>query len=111
MLLLIPIIVAALLLPIFANFFGAFKLVLRKSGFLRPGFLFLGPGIFYLSALSMRLNGCGVIALGIVLIGLKGVKTRLENSLYLGVDHFFDYFIKVIELPAAFFHFYSHRGF
>lgn len=105
---LVPIIAAALLLPIFVGFFGDFRLVLRRWGFLRPGLWFFDSEIFHWRALSMDLGGYGTIVLGTVLISVTIVIARSESGLSLGVNRFFDYLIKVIKLLAALFYFYSH---
>lgn len=59
----------------------------------------------------MGFDGCGMIAFGKVLISLIGIEVGPESGIYLGVNRFFNYFIKVIELLAALFYFYLHREF
>lgn len=83
-----------LLLPIFTSFFGAFRLVFRSSEFLKPGFLvisiwFIGLGIFYWMALSIRFDDCEKNALGTLLIGFTDVKTGPKSGLGLGINLFF----------------------
>lgn len=113
---LVLIIVIALSLSIFVSFFGSFGLMLKSLEFLRPEFwglrfLFNGPRILHWRALSIRFNGYQTIALGIVLICDMGLGARFENYFCLSVNYFFDYLIEAIELPVAFFDFYSHWGF
>lgn len=43
----VPTITAAFLFPIFVSFFKDFKLVLRRSGILKPGLGFFGTEILY----------------------------------------------------------------
>lgn len=98
-------------LPIFAGFLRDFGFILRRLGFPKPSFWFLSSGILDWRALSIRFNGCEAIALGIGLIDLTGVEIKLKTALYLGLDRFFNYLIKVMQLPAVLFYFYLHRGF
>lgn len=104
------------LLLIFTSFFRSFRLILRSLEFLRlgvlsPSFLFLGPGILHLRTLNIKFDGCWMTASGTILIGLTGIKTGPKNNFCLGVNHFFDYLIKVIKFLATLFHFYPHQGF
>lgn len=104
-------IATALLIPIFGTFFGSFKLMRRSFRSLRPEFLdpslwFFGAGILSLRDLSIRFGSCKMSGLGLVLIVLTSEREELESGFFLSVDHFFTYFIEVIEFPAALFYLY-----
>ena len=81
----------------------------------RWGFLFLGPGLrFFNPCVLYWLDldtgfGCWrPTTLKVRLIGVAGIRIRPESGLSFGVDGFFDYFFKSIELLAALLYFNLH---
>lgn len=111
LLFLVSIMVALIPLLLFAVFFGSFSLILKSSGFLRPGLWFLGYGIFHWRRLSIGFCSGTVITLGTILINITGIEAGLETGFCLNVKRFFEYLIKSLKLSTALFHFYSHWGF
>lgn len=108
---LVSTIVAVFLLPIFAGFFRDCRLVFWNSAFLRSGLWFFSPEIFYQWALSLKTGSYKTIILGIILIGLTGVRTRYDSIFSLNVKSLCDYLIKAIELQVILFYFYPPQAF
>lgn len=78
-------IAANLPLQIFTGFFGGFKLVVKSSGFLKPGFLgpslwFLALGILHWRILNIEFGVCEITLLGTLLIDLMGVEAGPETT-------------------------------
>lgn len=104
-------IVAVFLLLIFVSFFGDFKLVFRRLGFLKTGLWFFSSNILLSRAMSMGFGSCKRIVSGTVLINLTGVEAPLKNAFYFWINCFFDYFVKAIKFLVILFYFYSYQGF
>lgn len=100
-------------LSIFAGVFGGLRLRLRSWGFLKPGFLglifwFLGPGILDWRGLNIEISSYKMVVLGTILISLTSIVAKSERGLGLELNRVFNHLIKVIELLATLFYFYTY---